>query len=302
MALPRRVLPGKTYLITRRCFQRTFRLRPSPATNAIFLYCLAVAAQKTGVLVHATGVMSDHHHTVLTDVLGVLPVFLRELHRTVAKALNASQGQWENLWSLHPTNVVELATAQDIMDKIAYVVANPVRAGLVKTPEDWPGVLLWEDGVHEAVRPEHYFDPAGSAPSVAPLRIVSAPPHIADASGVEEWRRRLNLAIAEHVSGARREVQAAGAEVLGAAGALAQSPQKRASSYENRRTTIPRVAASDTSTRRALLRDLGAFDAAYRTALRKWRDGDRQVPFPSGTWWMRVHHGARTTEEAAIAA
>ena len=69
-------------MITRRCYQRTFRLRPSDETNHIYLYCLAWAAAKTGVEIHAACVMSNHHHLVLTDVYGTLPDFLRELHRT----------------------------------------------------------------------------------------------------------------------------------------------------------------------------------------------------------------------------
>jgi hypothetical protein len=59
VAHPRRIVPHETYLITRRCYQRTFRLRPCAKTNAIFLYCLALAMEKTGVLVHAACVMSS---------------------------------------------------------------------------------------------------------------------------------------------------------------------------------------------------------------------------------------------------
>ncbi len=97
MAHPRRIIAGETYLVTRRCYQRTFRLRPCPDTNRVFLYCLALAAKSTGVLIHAACVMSNHHHLVVTDVRGVLPDFLRELHRLSAKALNALHGEWENL-------------------------------------------------------------------------------------------------------------------------------------------------------------------------------------------------------------
>ena len=41
MSYPRQVLPGMTYLLTRRCTQRQFLLRPSAQTNAILLYCEA---------------------------------------------------------------------------------------------------------------------------------------------------------------------------------------------------------------------------------------------------------------------
>ena len=109
MARPRPIVASKTYMITRRCYQRTFRLRPSDETNQIFLYSLAWAAAKTGVQIHAACVMSNHHHIVLTDVCGMLPDFLRELHRTVAKAVNATQGEWENLWSAEPYHSLEPA-------------------------------------------------------------------------------------------------------------------------------------------------------------------------------------------------
>ncbi len=107
VAHPRRIVPGETYLITRRCYQRTFRLRPSALTNGIFACCLGFAMEKTGVLLHAVCVMSNHHHLVLTDPKGLLPDFLRELHRLTAKAINASQGQWENLWAAEHCNVVK---------------------------------------------------------------------------------------------------------------------------------------------------------------------------------------------------
>jgi REP element-mobilizing transposase RayT len=163
MAHPRRIVPGETYLITRRCYQRTFRLRPSELTNTIFLYCLAFAAMRTGIAVHAVCVMSNHHHLVVTDTRGVLPDFLRELHRLTAKAINASQGQWENLWAAEPCNVVRLVTDEDVESKIAYVVANPVAAGLVRQPDEWPGVLLWGERVVTVRRPDVYFAPEGKA-------------------------------------------------------------------------------------------------------------------------------------------
>src|SRR4051812_41347670 len=143
VAHPRRVVPDETYLITRRCYQRTFRLRPCAETNRIFTYCLAFAMQKTGVVLHAACVMSNHHHLIVTDPNGVLPDFLRELHRLTAKAMNAAQGEWENLWAAEPCNVVRLVTDDDVEEKIAYVIANPVAAGLVKKPDEWPGLMVW---------------------------------------------------------------------------------------------------------------------------------------------------------------
>ncbi len=71
--------------------------------------------------------MSNHHHLIVTDTRGTLPDFLRELHRLTAKAMNAAQGQRENLWAAEPANVVRLVTDGDVEDKIAYLAANPTR-------------------------------------------------------------------------------------------------------------------------------------------------------------------------------
>ena len=228
VSLPRRVLPGETYLITRRCYQRTFRLRPSARTNELFLYCLAVAAKKSGVVVHAVCVMSNHHHTVITDVDGALPIFLRELHRTTAKALNASQGQWENLWSAEPTNAVYLAEADEVLRKIAYVVANPVDAGLVAQPEDWPGVLLWRQQRIFVKRPRDYFDPKGSSDDEVELLIAPPPAALA----LADWDRRLAAEISSLVAKAHEAVRALGWRFLGRAAVLASSFVARAKSIE----------------------------------------------------------------------
>jgi hypothetical protein len=45
MTAPRQVLAGATYLVTRRCTQRQFLLRPSKASDQVLAYALAVAAR-----------------------------------------------------------------------------------------------------------------------------------------------------------------------------------------------------------------------------------------------------------------
>jgi putative transposase len=75
MTAPRQILAGATYLVTRRCSQRLFLLKPSRLTNSVFLYLLAVAARRFGIAVHAYCVLSNHFHLVLTDPAARLPAF-----------------------------------------------------------------------------------------------------------------------------------------------------------------------------------------------------------------------------------
>jgi hypothetical protein len=234
--------------------------------------------------------MSNHHHLVVTDRHGVLPNFLRELHRLTAKAMNASQGQWENLWAAEPCNVVRLVTDEDIEDKIAYVVANPVAAGLVKHPADWPGVLLWGPSSRRVSRPDSYFLKDGICPSEMALVIERPVPRDGMAMGTAAWRQRVSRSIESKVVAAHRALREAGREFFGRAAVLATSFIQRARTYEARFGLIPTFAAKVRAVREGLRRVERHFRARYREAFQQWRNGCRHVAFPAGTWGMVVWH------------
>jgi hypothetical protein len=63
MTVPRRVLPNRTYLITRRCSERRYFLRPDPQVTWIFEYLLALACERHGVELHGFVCMSNHYPT-----------------------------------------------------------------------------------------------------------------------------------------------------------------------------------------------------------------------------------------------
>ena len=126
-------------MVTRRCVQRLFLLRPCETTTAIFRYVLAVAAKRYRVAVHAFCVLSNHYHLVLTDTDGRLPDFMRDLGSLVARATNCAIGRWDKFWEGNSYSAVELATPAAVHEKLVYLLANPVAAGLVRHARDWPG-------------------------------------------------------------------------------------------------------------------------------------------------------------------
>ena len=148
--LPRQILPGTTYLVTRRTVQRTYLVRPSPTLNQIFLYCLAYAADRYRVQVHAYCVMSNHLHLVLTDPEGNLPKFMHWLDLFVAKCVNAMLGRWEAVWVDGSYTPVVLVGERAILDKISYTLNNPVSAGLVRFGAQWPGCRTRPEGHRQA--------------------------------------------------------------------------------------------------------------------------------------------------------
>src|SRR3954447_6932906 len=144
MSYPRQVLPGMTYMITRRCTQRQFLMRPDRETNNAFIYCLAVAAARHGIQVLFTVAMSNHHHTGIRDPRGNYPEFIEHFHKLFAKCQNALRGRWENFWSSEQTSVVRLVDAADVIEKMVYALTNPVKDALVEKAKDWPGVSSLE--------------------------------------------------------------------------------------------------------------------------------------------------------------
>jgi REP element-mobilizing transposase RayT len=296
MAAPRDVREGKRYLVTRRCARRRFRLRPSALTNEIFWACVALAAARSGVLVHALVVMSNHYHLVVTDAEGRLPVFTRELNRAVAKCMNALQGEWEALWSLERCHCLELGDEEDVIARVAYVATNPVEAGLVASPEEWPGVMALPEAADRVVRvrrPRVYFaqrTEGARVPEELTLRLAALP--------FERATERVSGVVAERVARARARMRALRLPFLGRAGVLARSFVERARSYERRGKLVPMVAAHDPQVRRELLRTQREFRRGYRASRERWCEGDREVVFPWGTWWMRVFHGARVAMPA----
>src|SRR5512133_826659 len=121
MSAPRQVLPGASYLVTRRCTQRQFLLRPSRLLTEVFLYVLALAAARYDVRLHAFCVLSNHYHLILSDPGANLPAFHQFLDALVARAVNASLGRWETFWAPDTYSAVRLLSPSDVVDKTAYV-------------------------------------------------------------------------------------------------------------------------------------------------------------------------------------
>jgi hypothetical protein len=122
-------------MITRRTLRRTHLLNPDPFIRQFFLYALAVCAARYGIVVHAIVLMSTHEHLVISDPLGNLSRFMAQLHRLVALGVKIHR-KWEGpVWEPEKSSVVELLTPQAVIQKLAYVMANPVNAGLVMHAE-----------------------------------------------------------------------------------------------------------------------------------------------------------------------
>jgi REP element-mobilizing transposase RayT len=255
------------------------------------LYILALAAARYRVLVHAFCVLSNHLHLVVTDPDANLPAFQQFLDALVARAMNALLGRWESFWAPDTYSAVRLVSPRDVVEKAAYVLANPVEAGLVAAGSAWPGLWSAPERIGgEAFvveRPKHFFDPKGDLPDRLTLELTTPPGF----DSAEQFRRELEQGLASREADARSRCKARGG-FLGVARVLAQKPFARPRPGEPRRALNPRVAGRDKWKRIEALGRLVEFLRAYRAAWNARRAGAGGALFPHGTYLLRVLHDA----------
>lgn len=298
MTHPRYILRDNTLMVTRRTLRRHHLFRPDPAIRQLYLYTLAVCARQCGILVHAVTLMSTHEHLVVTDPEGQLPDFLHRLHRLVALGTKKLR-KWEgSTWDHQRPSVVRLLTDQAIIEKLAYVMANPVKAGLVRRARDWPGITVLPNELGRRTwrieRPDFFFDPKNSKwPETVELSIT-IPPSLEQSYLPDQIRKAVSQELQNQEKLAAEDVRMRGLRVLGSQRVRRLSPYRRAISPEPLVGKNPTFAVGRGQIKMFLQAavELRGFRRAYRRALAAWRSGLRDVVFPQGTWNMCRMHGA----------
>jgi putative transposase len=284
MSRPRQVLPGSFYLLTRRCTQRQFLLRPDEVTNNAFLYCLIEAALRFEIDLLLPMAESNHHHTVLYDRHGRVPQFAEHFHKMVARCLNVRWGRWENLWSADEMCLTRLETRDAVMDKLVYSATNPVKDHLVDKVTQWPGVNGYRHLISGlplvARRPRYFFREDGAMPEAVSIALV-IPQELGSAEAVinevKSGVEAMELTV-------RAERLKTGKRVVGRRQVLAQSWRSAPTSIEPRRVLRPRFAGRGEARALALLA-FREFLVEYRAARATWLGGGRAT-FPPGTYWL----------------
>jgi hypothetical protein len=230
---------------------------------------------------------------------------LRELHRLVALGTKVLR-KWEGpVWDSEKTSVVRLLSTQAIVEKVAYCLANPVAAGLVRRARDWPGLTTMPEQLGKAIlsaaRPTVFFDPNNPQWPAAVSVALVLPPSLEGHVSLEEFQRQVAAELAQQEQEARQQVAKTRRTFLGADRCRRTSPYRRARSFEPLRDRNPTFAVGRGNREGffAAVEELQAFRAAYREALRLWRLGVREVVFPPGTWAMKQVHSARVARLAA---
>lgn len=295
------VTEGKRWATDRRTTRRYYLFTPD-ALGLIaqaFWYCLAFFARKYGILVHAALLMSTHPHLFYTDPRAEQPRFKRDFHRIFALCVKAIVGWPAEVFDKSKGGEHEPLTPRAMVEAIAYLIANPSAAFAVRYARDWPGPKTMAEDIGTLVvrvkRPDCYFSPNNPQwPDELELQLTM-PEALEAEYGAEEARRLIAEEVRRLERKALRESKERGIAFRGVRRILRTPHTARARSYEVFGSLNPRFsAAGDREAARQRVAELRAFDADYDRALARWTAGERRHDiFPHGTWWMRVHHGAR---------
>lgn len=178
----RLVVPGLPHHVTQRGNrgQQTFF---SDEDYRLYLKLLRFWCRQAGTAVWAWCLMPDHVHLILVPAhADGLRAALGETHRRYTWAVNRREGWRGHLWQSRfascPMDEAHLRTC------VRYVELNPVRAGLVARPEQWP----WSSArTHLGLADDRLTD-------VAPMR-----------TRVPDWRGLLDAGLDE---GERERIRA----------------------------------------------------------------------------------------------
>ncbi len=280
----RRHAPDTFYLVTSRCHQARFLLRPEPAINDAVHEWLARAQRAfPGVHLFAVCVMSNHLHLLLRDTEGELAAWASYFLGNLARAVNTVRHRhgvvFERRYSAEP-----ILDDEALLDRLAYVINNPVKARLCQAPHLWPGVLLWARTGELESRDVSWIARNGFRGARYRARQRGEQPPSSDPYRVDGRLLIHALPGADGVAGAV-EVSAEGQrELSGRRSTMRLVDVLRqdwsAAPAHPERSPRPLCHATRSSIRKRFLAGFQDFVGAFREASAEWRRGNRGVAFP----------------------
>lgn len=135
--LPRLTIPGYAHHI----IQRGNNRQPIFASNADYETLLSMFEEhsaKSHVAIHAYVLMSNHFHLLATpETAEGIPAMMQAVGRRYVRYFNQRQGRTGTLWEGRYKSTL-IQAERYLLACMVYIDLNPVRAGLVADPADYP--------------------------------------------------------------------------------------------------------------------------------------------------------------------
>jgi putative transposase len=137
MARPLRIeFPGALYHVTSRGDGQEDIYRGDTDRQA-FLAVFGEVCERFNWWAHAYCLMTNHYHLLVETPDGNLSKGMRQLNGVYTQRFNAEHGRCGHVFQGRYKAIIVQKEAY-LTELSRYVVLNPVRAGMVARPEDWP--------------------------------------------------------------------------------------------------------------------------------------------------------------------
>jgi REP-associated tyrosine transposase len=295
MTLPNQYLPNSIYFITRRTVQGQFFCKPTPETVLIFKYASAFCAKRHKIELHGFVIMSNHIHMIISDKYGTIPFFLRDFFSLTAKSLNKKLKKTQSIWSSSRPGITRLITPQDVINKMVYILANPVKAHIVKKHSRWPGLISTIQKFTKksslVKKPIRLFNKNSSKlPPNVKLQFKIPNVFLDKQRYIEEITSNLEIRESEIIKNHK------GKKFLGVKKALSIDCFSSPEGPLKKSRINPTIACCDKELRFHEIEKLIIFRRKYRDTYKKWKNGEKTIRFPKGTFAMFYYHGVNINE------
>lgn len=294
MTPPRISPPGSIQFISHRTVRGEFAFRPDPQITQNVLYLLGYMQQRYSIDYHTASLLSNHMHLLATDKAGdQIQPFNQHFFSLLGRSTNCFRGRTENLLSTRKPNCVLVAPrAEDVIDKSAYIIVNPVEAELVSHAKKWSGlrILASQMGRLELPvrRPRFFYDENGALPEEVVVRFTM--PKVWDEEP-DALRERIARECNLRERAVRERVQRSDRTFLGAKRVLRKSVSSSPKTPLEGFDLVPTVACKDRSLRSRLLQWKKERQQQYQERRQAMLGGARDVVFPEGTYALHFRAG-----------
>ncbi len=281
--------------ITTRTFQGRYLLRPSPEVNQTILGVLGRGQKRTGIGICGFSFLSNHYHMlVVPESTQQLSEFMGFVNGNIARKVGRLHGWRGRLWDRRYQHIIVSDEPEAQIGRLRYLLSQGVKEGLVRHPEDWPGVHcaahlragideiaggVWQDqtAVYNARRIGKALEPEDFLfNELVRLRPI---PRLKGRSRLDQLELIKQL-FKEIEQMARERRGKTGKAPLGKKRVLRQDPEFRPAKVE--RSPAPAFHAVSREHHQELREQYWGFFDAYRESAKELKRGMKLVVFPEG--------------------
>ena len=286
---------GALVEVTCRSIQGRFLLKPSPALNELVVGILGRAQELYPVDICGLVFTSNHYHLLLrVQDAKCLSRFMNHVNSNIAREAG-KLAQWrEKFWSRRYQHIVITEEEAAQVGRLKYLLSHGAKEGLVKRPQDWPGVHgiralregeplrgYWFDRTKEYAARNRKEEFSRLEYATEYTLHLSPLPCWQDLSP-EQIRVRVSNLLEEIETEAAAQRERTGIEPIGPEGIRAQ--HHHSSPARLKHSPAPHCHAATRKAREEFLEAYGWFYAAFRDAAEKLKAGIRNVCFPVGSF------------------